>query len=424
MKTNKSPKSPFLLFLPFLILYVTLALTFPSNGSTGDEPRYLKLAQNLLHGFYSSPSPDIDLGNGPGYPIILMPFLALRLPLISITILNAIFYYLSIIILFKTILKVASRKIAFVASLFWGGYLNLYENIPFVLTEIFAVFLISLITICLLNAFAIGTIKSSSKYILASGFLLGYLALTKPIFGYVIMFLITGILILLIANRKSINYRKSILILLMSLATTAPYLIYSFHLTGKVFYWGSNGGNNLYWMSSPYEGEYGSWLQFQAATDKKDGIAGSRDLINLRHQKDFDNASKYKGVAQDSMLKKIAIDNIRSNPTKFIQNCLSNAGRILFNFPYSYKLQSPDTLLRIPFNGTILFMAVLCLIPTVIKWKIIPFAIRFLLFATFLYLGGSLLGSAETRMFTIIVPILLVWVAYIISKSVKIKMDW
>lgn len=418
-------KNPFVLFLPFLILYIIIVFIFVTKGSHGDESRYLMYAHNLLHGFYSSPPPDIDLSNGPGYPILLIPFLALHVSLIFITILNAIFYYLSIVFLFEALLKVTSVKIAFIISLFWGFYFNLYEYLPFVLTEVFTVFLVSLLILSLSNAFRISSLRRSLKSIIFSGLIIGYLALTKPIFGYVIISLIIGTAVLLIANWKSKNYRKSILILFISFLTTTPYLLYTHHLTNRLFYWTSNGGNNLYWMSSPYAGEYGSWIQYPLnKIDQSPRIPGSKEIIELNHQKDFDEIFKYKGVEQDDIYKKIVTRNIKSHPMKFFENCFSNVGRIIFNFPRSYELQRPGTLLRLPFNGIIMVLVLFCLLPTVKNWRKIPFLIRFLLFFAILYLGGSVLGSAETRMFTMVVPIFLFWIAYIMQKSIKVTLKF
>jgi len=41
-----------------------------------------------------------------------------------------------------------------------------------------------------------------------------------------------------------------------------------------------------------------------------------------------------------------------------------------------------------------------------------------------LYLGGSVFGCAETRMFTVIVPIFLIWIAYIIERTIKISLKF
>ena len=131
-----------------------------------------------------------------------------------------------------------------------------------------------------------------------------------------------------------------------------------------------------------------------------------------------------KGIAQDSLLKRIAIKNIKTYPLKFAKNCISNMGRIFFNFPYSYKTQKTRTLLRLPVSGIILVFSLFCIIPTFKNWRKIIYPIRFLLFFALLYFGGSILGSAETRMFMMVVPILLMWIAYIFSKSLRIKVNW
>ena len=64
MRNKLLNKSPFLLFLPFLVLYIIIVLIHPTNGTTGDEGRYLLLSHHLLNGFFSPPFPNIDLGNG------------------------------------------------------------------------------------------------------------------------------------------------------------------------------------------------------------------------------------------------------------------------------------------------------------------------------------------------------------------------
>ena len=141
---HKITKNPFLLFSPFLILFIIVAIIFPTNGRSGDEVKYLELAQNLVHGFFSPPPPDINLGNGPGYPIFLMPFIALHLPLITITLMNAILYYLSTVLLFKLLLQVTTFNKSLIFSIFWAFYINLYKWIPLVYTEIFVPFLVVL----------------------------------------------------------------------------------------------------------------------------------------------------------------------------------------------------------------------------------------------------------------------------------------
>jgi 4-amino-4-deoxy-L-arabinose transferase-like glycosyltransferase len=423
MRGIKITKNPFLLFLPFLLLYIVMVLILPTHGTTGDENRYLMYAQNLLHGFYSPPAPRIDIGQGPGYPILLMPFLAIGLPLVCITIMNAVLYYLSIILLFKALQRVASFKIALLFSLFWACYYNSYENILLALPETFVAFLVSLLAFSLVAAYDPADPKKAKKYMYISGFIIGYIALTKIIFGYVILFMLIGSGLLWILNRKNANYRKVVLIFLIALTTTAPFLIYTYHMTNKIFYWGTTGGENLYWMSSPVEGETGSWTQYPYdPIFKKITIAGSEESIRINHENELNEIFKYKGPEKDDAYTKVAIKNIKEHPLKFGRNWISNIGRILFNYPYSYTLQKNTTLFRLPLTGIIVVLMLFCILPTFINWRKIIFPIRFILFFVLLYLGGSTFASAETRMFTVVVPMLLFWIGYVIQKSIKINM--
>ena len=77
----------------------------------------------------------------------------------------------------------------------------------------------------------------------------------------------------------------------MAFIVNVPYLGYTYHLTGKMFYWSSFGGNNLYWMSSPYPEEYGNYYRFPF-TESHDRIPGSRKQIEINHQKDFEKLLK------------------------------------------------------------------------------------------------------------------------------------
>src|SRR5689334_5704504 len=92
---SSSVKNPYLIFSPFLIFFIGYVIYFMTDGVSGDQPRYLMYADNLIHGFYSPP--ELDLRNGPGYPIVLIPFVALNLPYLAMTILNAVLHYLSIV---------------------------------------------------------------------------------------------------------------------------------------------------------------------------------------------------------------------------------------------------------------------------------------------------------------------------------------
>jgi len=423
---KKVLENPYILFSPFLVFSIAIVFLYPTHGTFGDENRYLFFASNLIHGYYSPPAPDIELGNGPGYSLILAPLVALKLPLTCITLFNAFLHYFSIILFYKTLRIFLSLKYTLIFSIFWGCYANTYENIPIIHNEILAIFLIISIIYSLIKSYRQ---ENGKRYLILAGFLIGYLILTKPIFSYVLFFMLIGNLLFLLIIKKKENLTKGFIALITAFITILPYSVYTYAITGRIFYFSTNGGDTLYWMSTPFEKEYGSWYPFHFSLDSNaiknhDLIPGGEELIKSNHRKSFEIIFSYKGIERDDELKKIAIENIKTHPLKFIKNCFCNIGRIIFNFPYSYTAQKPATLLRLPFNGIISVFILLCFIPTVINWRRIFFPIRFLLIFSLFYFFGSILGSAETRMFTLIVPILLFWIAYILNKTVLINIKF
>jgi len=425
-KHSSLTQNPYFLFFPFFLLYAIFIFLISKKILIGDEVRYLFFAKNLTHGYYWHPDDPIGLGNGPGYPIALVPFVAFNLPLIYIKVLNAFFQYLSIVFLFKSLREIVSYKKALIISLSWACYYNVLDFIYLVYAESISIFLVSLLLFFLVRTFRQTNLKAD-KYLYLSGITMGYLALTKVIFGYVMLFMLAGSILLWLAKRHHMNYRKSLIILSLAFATTLPYLVYTYSLTNRMFYWTTNSGDNLYWMTSLHKDEYGSTFSFSDFEIQSPGYEATswfgKDSIKSHHQKDYEEIRKYPDMmTKDSILKKIAVSNIRSKPAKFLQNCFSNIGRMLFNYPYSYSFQKPSNLFRLPLNGIMVVLMLFCVVPTIINWRGIVYPLRFLLIFVFLYFGGSILGSAETRMFTVAVPILLFWIAYIIQKTIRVNL--
>ncbi len=432
MKKYKILHNPYLLFSPFLLLLIIYVLIFPTNGHQGDEGRYLEFAHNLLHGFYSPPAPNINLTNGPGYPVILTPFLAFGFPLITLTIMNAFFYYFSIIFLYKALKQIVSFKVTIIFSFFWAFYYIAYQNIPFIHTETFTYFLISILILATIESFKANNQPRKKRFIVLAGFTLGYIVLTKIAFVYVFLAMLLASIILFITNRKSSNYQKGVVIMLISFATLLPYMIYTFKLTGRLLYWNTNTGVSLYWSTSPYPGEYGDWKENLKENPIDMGnfnIPGAGDSLVAHHQNDYDKVFKKHGFSQAGMLqddefKLMAINNIKSHPLKYLQNCFYNVGRLVFHYPFSYAVQRPKVLIVFPLNGIVLTFILFSLIPTIKNWRNVDFPIRVLLIFTFLYLGLSAMVTAYVRMFTIIVPILMLWFAYTFQNTMKISLKF
>jgi len=434
--------NPYVIFVPFLIFAIIFVVLKSTDPLWGDEAAYLLFAKNLLHGTYSPPPPDINLDYGPGYPLFLAPFLALNSSYLLIKLMNPIFYYFSIVFLYKAIIQITNNKrLGMIIGLFWALYYNAYYFLHRMHPEIFVMFLVTLLILLLLKAFNSALPIFRNKYIYLAGFIFGYIALTKVIFGYVYLTMFIGLVILWIFNRKSINYKIGIFILITAFATTLPYLIYTYKVTDRIFYWASTSGNNMYWLANPVEGEYANWLpdpEISNESVEHDSsyketedlslhnqsifIPGAQDSVNRHHSKNFEEINKYKGLARNDALTKIAIQNILNYPAMFVRNCFCNISRMLFNYPNAYMLQKPSNLSRFPLNGIILIFMIFSILPTIINWRKIIFPIRFIIFFAFIYLGGSVFGSAESRMFTVIAPMLIFWISSIVNKTIKINL--
>jgi hypothetical protein len=395
-------------FLPLLVLYIIIILALASNSVESDEGRYILFANNMANGFYTSRS-DINLWNGPGYPIILLPFAFLNLPWLTAKILNAIFLFIAILYFYYGASIYIERRVALVFSYLLGLYPLFIRNIHQLLPETVGIFLVCgfLFHFCKLHRVN----KNYWLHLIASSFYLGYLALTKIFFGYVIIAGLILSLILYLCKKSLI--RRSLLTYSFSFLLCLPWLGYTYSLTGKPLYWGNSGGSVLYWMSTPYENEFGDWQHPEAVL--------SKNYIPQRHKELFNRISVLSGIQRDDILKKEAIHNIISNPAKFFKNWLANVGRLLFNYPYSYTSQKLSTLFYIIPNMFIIVFSILCIYPTYIRRKLVPYEIYSLLLFGIIIFGGSSFLSAYERQFRPVVPILMLWISFTLNKIVKIK---
>ncbi|MES2849813.1 MAG: hypothetical protein V4685_12205 [Bacteroidota bacterium] len=439
MKPTGIFKKPILLFLPFLVAYIAIVLLFQVKKMVGDEGRYITDANNLLNGFFSPPQPGVRLYNGPGYPLIVMCFEWLKLPITALRLLNPFLLYLSLILLYKSLEHFVSLKKNIVCCVFLAINFNIFIAVYVAIPEVLTVFLITLLGFLLIKAF---NNTKGNKYLVLAGLVFGFLCLTKVIYGYVLTCMVLVAFFLWLLKRKQANNRRVVIVLLVACISVAPYLAYTYKITGRFFYWSSFGGNNLYWMSTPHKDEYGSWISqpeiengvlvagklqyagLRHEEEKNNGyMPGYRDSILKHNQADLLEIVKFDGntLALDDAYREAAIKNIKAYPIKFLTNCFSNTGRIIFNFPYTYSMQKPATLLRLPLNGLIVMLFLFCLYPALCNWKKIPLAIRFMFFVSLLYFGGSILGSAETRMFNPLVPTLIIFIAFVLDKAIKIK---
>jgi len=416
-------RNPWLVFSPFLLYYGYLVIKNKWPSLYGDEIRYMDFAKNLTHGFYSPFPAHINLWNGPGYPIILMPFAALHIPDIYTTLMNAVFEYLSVVFLYKALNRVTNHKTALCAGLLLALYPNALSMLPILYTEAFSMFLVSL----LIYFATLSYFKTAGKYIILTGLVLGYLTLTKIIFGYVIIIGMLACMVMILLREQRYYYLKSAKILAVAFLVTIPYLSYTYYITGKPFYWGNSGGMSLYWMSTPYEHEYGDWKLPDLNNKQYPTMFHSAEVVTIlkkNHAKELKTILNNDEIKQDALFKQQAIANIEKNPAKFIQNYFYNWARMLFNFPYSYSFQDAGILENILIGSLTLWLSLIGIAVTWRNWRAVVFPVKITLMLTAIYLILSGALSAYPRQLNIVIPVILFWLGFLVANMRKASLSF
>jgi hypothetical protein len=165
-------------------------------------------------------------------------------------------------------------------------------------------------------------------------------------------------------------------------------------------------------MSTPYKNEWGNWFSFKNV----------QELPELaQHRGFFNKIAGFSEVERDIAFRQEAVSNIIRHPRKYFANWIANIGRLLFSYPFSYTQHSLDTYFYILPNMFIIVLSTFAVYPILLRWNIIPYEIRALLFFVSITFIGSSLLSAYARQFWPIVPILFLWIAFVYTRLLKIE---
>jgi hypothetical protein len=394
--------------LLLLLLYTGLQLAFPDSGFKSDSGRYVKFATNLSRGFYS-PADAPDLTNGPGYPLVLAPIALMGLPWSVASALNVLFMLGAVAYTFAALRLYLDESRALLGAAFVGLYPPALPYMLVVSAEPISLFLVAGFAYHLCRAQR----GKARVHLAASAGFLAYLALTKVFFGYVAATMLIGSAFAFAWRRDSPS-RRTLAVAAGALLMCAPWLAYTYSLTGRVFYWGSTGGGTLYWMSSPFPQEYGDWYgdsRFEEAPE-----------VRERHRELLDAIEGLSPVEQEARFTRQALANIRAHPAKYSRNWLLNVTRLLFNYPYSYTRQKPTTFLYLLPNIVLVGAGIAAAFVWTRRWRKVPPEIWTLGFLSLVSLGGSSLVSSGARQFLVLVPWLVVSSAFCLGTFVRCRL--
>jgi hypothetical protein len=393
------------LLLALAVLYSGLLLAFTEVEYKSDSGRYLKFATNLAQGFYS-PREELDLTNGPGYPLVLAPLPLLGLPWSVAKVFNLAFLLAATAYVTGTVRLYLPDYRAPLAGAAVGLYPPALVYASSISSEPITLFLVAGLGYHLCRAHRDSSLWQAAG---AAAFF-GYLALTKIFFGYVIATALVAAVLLLVW-RRSPWARRNAVVAALALVLCVPWLVYTYSLTGKVFYWGTPGGDTLYWMATPFPDEYGDWFARPRRV--------ATPAVQERHGLFIDSMRELPDDVKDRLFREKALEYIRANPAKFAYNWAMNVTRMLFNYPYSFTPQKPGTFLYLLPNMIVLPLAVAALAVWAVRFRRVPAEIWSLGFLIAVSLGGSSLVSAEGRQFMVLLPWVLACTGFVLGTQVR-----
>jgi 4-amino-4-deoxy-L-arabinose transferase-like glycosyltransferase len=400
----KSEHAQHLLLLGSFFL-VSVAVMLASRHQQSDETSYLRFAHHLADGYYTHKS-DPDLWFGPGLPLILAPLVLVGAPLEAMRLLGPFMFTLTVLLFYELLRLHVSPRAALAGAAGLGLYLPFYVLLPSLHSEIQAAFFLVLFMYALTRYLR----EAQLRYFFVAAIALAWLAVTRIVFGWIILF---GLAVWLVAW---LVRRQRTRLIVAGLYATAlllclPWLAYTYSISNNVFYWGSSGGQSLYWMASPYPGQLGDWHS-KGAVFREPELAPDRP--------EFTRIRGLNQIQADARLRHDAATLIRDHPGRYARHLAENLSRILFNMPYSFTPQKLNTLFYIVPNAILLTGL---LVATIILWprrRTLPFEGS--VFAVLLLLGVVLQVplAAYGRMFTPLVPLVLWILVFVLAKYVRL----
>lgn len=398
-------------YLPILIIYIGIISIFSAEELVSDRLRYWNFSNNLLEGFYFDNNH--TLWNGPGFPLYIAFVRLFGLGWEVIVFINSLLLYFSVMIFNQIMLNNNTPKAFYLTYLFafWEPVL-LYQYLPHLMTEVFSIFLISCFTYIMLKP------KDLKRNILL-GIILSFIILTKVIFAYVAlsMFLISFLF-------KKLRDQRFYQIPGYAILFCVPYLIYTYNLTGKIFYFSNAGGSSFYWMTSPQSDLRGDWNGGNGYTQNSPNLASEQYNEYLKNNTwpIFEKIEHLGWVEQDQELKRIAVENITKQKAKFIKNWINNLGRLLYGYPFSFHTPNWQHILVTIKQSFFIVFFVFALYLFVINYTRISPEYLFLIAFLLIYLIGVSLLSAYPRF--LFITNIISWTIIInaFRKHIKIKL--
>jgi Dolichyl-phosphate-mannose-protein mannosyltransferase len=403
-----------LLPLCALLLYTALAWRTRGTpvGPVKDEARYMEDAGRLLEGWLIKDD-DPTVVNGPGYPLVIAAIKGAGLPDIVVRMANGVFIALAVWFLYRALLPVAGRRWTVAGCLLVMLHPSLLQEGRFVMTEA--------LTVCCMCAFLYtftALLRAQDRIalrVLAAALALGWLTMTRVVFGHVSSaMLVFTLAALVIAPRHRQSLLRAAAVFGLTLVLSLPWLLHTKSKTGHFPVWATTAPELQYWLTSAHPGENGHWFSPEQV----------RDIPQVReHHWTITQEVESLGSPREEEIYAAAVkENVRKNPRGVAMNWACNVCRLFFGFPRSFQPEKLTSAIYIPVNGPVIAAALLAICLAWRNRRNLPPEPALLLLMAAVYLGGSTLASAVPRYSYPAIPLVLYAAAAVFSRTVRISL--
>jgi hypothetical protein len=388
--------------LPLLALHVLVCLASqPGPRPVNDEVALLAAAERLLDGGYAvrGTTDDVSwLWHGPGVPALLVPLLALGLPLeVTRIVAGPLLLFGAVLVAHRALLRMVAPRVALGGALALGLFAPAMQPLRTVHKEPLAMLLVAAAMLFVVRA--LQATRWSWRDVAGAGLALGALVMVRVEYGWVLL----ALLLVAAGLARRPSARRCAAVLGAGLACCLPWLAYTADVSGRFPYWGNSGGESLFWMSPT--GIPGQTGEFNGARTvfERPSLAPARPL--------FARLDRLAPLERDLELQRVAAANVRARPGGWARNLAANAVRLWFLVPTRPAPPTGAVAMYILFDTALLLA---CGWATVALWRrrrSLPAAVVPLAAFAFAGLAIHLLPSADPRMTLPLVPVLIALVA-------------
>lgn len=388
------------IFIVVTLLYSLWITTQHTTVLAGDEPRYLMCAENMVKG-YLVPDDNPDFVNGPGYTIVLYPFVKYGASLYWMRIVNAVFIGLAAAFLFRTVRTWAGDGWAKIATAWLVLHPDTWINAKDIVTESLTFFLMAALAWSFMRTLTAK--KGTVGWILLTSVILTWLVMTRVMFGHVItVLLLISVVAWAVWKGMRPIWGRTALVVGLAFLMCQPYLFYTKAKTGSYYRWSTNSGELLYWITATHPGGNGHWYNYDEAQKLPELVPYHRDFIA--------RVIKLPVLEREAEFTRVGMENLRTAPkSKLVYNWICNVCRYFIGLPTAFKNEGLTTVIIVCFHVPFLILMAAAFWFALRRPFQVPQPLVVLALFAAIYMGGSTLATARSRYFTVITPIL--WVA-------------